>query len=149
MKSSLSFVFGIALLAGPLLWAAEDNQGGAPRSEKPPLPKTVRNVGVDEFDKLRSDKGNIVLDVRTPREFAASHIPGAINVDYNAPDFSKKVNELDKGKTYLVHCAAGVRSAKACQVMDKAAFPHLVNLEPGFKAWEKAGKPVVKSDEKK
>jgi rhodanese-related sulfurtransferase len=43
-----------------------------------------------------------------------------------------------------VHCAGGVRSAKACTAMDKIAFPNIVNLEPGFRAWEKAGKPVEK-----
>jgi rhodanese-related sulfurtransferase len=148
MNSLFRFIVVITILT-PFLWAAEDNPAGAPRGDKPAVAKAVRNVGVDEFDKLRSDKGNIVLDVRTPREFATSHIPGAINIDYNAPDFAQKVNELDKSKTYLVHCAGGVRSAKACQIMDKGAFAHLVNLEPGFKAWEKAGKPVVKGEEKK
>ena len=121
------------LLAAPLLAA-----------DKPPVPPSVKNVGVEEFDKLRADKKNVVLDVRTPEEFAKGHIPGAVNVDFNAPDFQKKVAELDKSKTYLVHCAAGVRSAKACTVMDKIAFPNIVNLEPGFRAWEKAGKPVEK-----
>jgi phage shock protein E len=149
MKLWLTFAFGIVLLSGPCLKAAENNPGGAPPSAKAPGSQKVKNVGVDEFDKLRSDKSNVVLDVRTPREFAAGHIPGAINIDYNSPDFAKKVNELDKSKTYLVHCAAGVRSAKACQIMDKAAFSHLVNLEPGFKAWEKAGKPVATDDAKK
>jgi rhodanese-related sulfurtransferase len=121
------------LIAAPLLAA-----------DKPPVPPSVKNVGVEEFDKLRADKKNVVLDVRTPEEFAKGHIPGAINVDFNAPDFQKKVAELDKSKTYLVHCAGGVRSAKACTVMDKSAFPNIVNLEPGFRAWEKAGKPVEK-----
>jgi rhodanese-related sulfurtransferase len=122
-----------SLAAAPLLAA-----------EKPPVPKSVRNVGVEEFDKLRADKNHVVLDVRTPEEFAKGHIPGALNVDFNAPDFQKKVAELDKSKTYLVHCAGGVRSAKACTLMDKAAFANLVNLEPGYRAWEKAGKPVEK-----
>ena len=84
------------------------------------------------------------IDVRSPAEFAEDHIPGAINVDFNAPDFQKKVAELDKSKTYLVHCAGGVRSAKACTLMDKSAFTNLFNLDPGFRAWEKAGKPVEK-----
>jgi rhodanese-related sulfurtransferase len=121
------------LIAAPLLAA-----------DKPPVPPSVKNVGVEEFDKLRTDKKNVVLDVRTPEEFDKGHIPGAINVDFNAPDFQKKVAELDKSKTYLVHCAGGVRSAKACTAMDKIAFPNIVNLEPGFRAWEKAGKPVEK-----
>ena len=105
---------------------------------------SVKNVGVEEFDKLRAEKNAVVLDVRTETEFKAGHIPGAINLDFQSPDFQKKVAELDKSKTYLVHCAGGVRSAKACTAMDKIAFTNLVNLEPGFRAWEKAGKPVAK-----
>jgi rhodanese-related sulfurtransferase len=105
---------------------------------------SVKNVGVEEFDKLRAEKNTVVLDVRTEKEFKAGHIPGAVNLDFQSPDFQKKAAELDKSKTYLVHCAGGVRSAKACTAMDKIAFTNLVNLEPGFRAWEKAGKPVAK-----
>jgi rhodanese-related sulfurtransferase len=116
----------------------------APAADQPSVPPAVKNVGVEEFDKLRADKKNIVLDVRTPEEFAKGHIPGAVNLDFNASDFAKKVAELDKSKTYLVHCAGGNRSARACTAMDKLAFTNLVNLEQGFRAWEKAGKPVEK-----
>jgi rhodanese-related sulfurtransferase len=133
MKTLTLIPLFACLLAAPLLAA-----------DKPPVPPAVKNVGVAEFDKLRADKKNVVLDVRTAEEFAKGHIPGAINVDFNAPDFQKKVAELDKSKTYLVHCAGGVRSAKACTLMDKSAFTNLFNLDPGFRAWEKAGKPVEK-----
>lgn len=111
-------------------------------AEKAASPGKIRRVGVEEFDKLRADKANTVLDVRTPDEFAKGHIPGAVLLDFNSPDFPKKVAQLDKNKTYLVHCAAGGRSAKACALMDKLEFKNLVDLQPGFRAWEKAGKPV-------
>jgi len=107
--------------------------------------KNFKNISVEEFDKLRADKNNVVLDVRTKKEFDAGHIPGAVNLDWNGPDFAKKAAELDKSKTYLVHCAAGVRSAKACDLMSgQLQFPRCVNLESGFKGWEKAGKPIEK-----
>ena len=129
------------LLAATVLGA-----GALPAAEsKPAETKTIKNVGVEEFDKLRADKKNVVLDVRTKKEFDAGHIPGAVNLDWNGPDFAKKAAELDKGKTYLVHCAAGGRSAKACDLMaNKLQFPSCINLEGGFKGWEKAGKPVEK-----
>jgi rhodanese-related sulfurtransferase len=101
-----------------------------------------RNVGVAEFAKLRAGGTNVVLDVRTSKEFQSGHIPGAVNLDFNGPDFKEKVKSLDKGKLYLVHCAAGVRSAKACKIMGGLDFTNLVNLEGGFRAWEKEGKPV-------
>ena len=103
-----------------------------------------KNVGVDQFDKLRQQTNAVVLDVRTPKEFAAGHIPGAVNIDWNAADFGKKAAELDKSKTYLVHCAVGGRSAKASDKMTALQLTNVYNLEGGMKAWEKAGKPVEK-----
>jgi rhodanese-related sulfurtransferase len=106
--------------------------------------KAVKNVGVVEFDKLRKQTNSVVLDVRTPKEFTAGHIPGAVNIDWNGADFQKKVSALDKSKTYLVQCAVGGRSAKAADKMMTLQFTNVYNLEGGIKAWEKAGKPVEK-----
>lgn len=108
-------------------------------------PAAVKRVEVEEFDKLRQDKANIILDVRTEAEFKAGHIPGAVNMDVNEPGFSTKLAKLDKSKTYLVHCAAGMRSAKACGRLETAGFTNLFDLAPGFRGWEKAGKPVEKT----
>lgn len=107
-------------------------------------PKDFKNLGIDEFDKMRKEKNTLVLDVRTPLEFAAGHIPGATNIDWYASDFADKVSKLDKSKTYLVHCASGGRSAKACAKLKQFNFKECHNLVGGFKAWEKGGKPVEK-----
>ena len=61
-----------------------------------------------------------------------------------ASDFEAKAAALDKGKTYLVHCASGIRSVRACEKLEKLDFPSLYNLPGGFKAWVKAGEPVEK-----
>jgi phage shock protein E len=103
-----------------------------------------KNVGVDEFDKLRQQTNAIVLDVRTPKEFTAGHIPGATNIDWYASDFEKRVSGLDKSKTWLVHCAAGRRSASAAEKLTSLRFTNVYNLEGGMKEWEKAARPVQK-----
>ena len=118
----------------PLACAAD-----AKDDKKETAASPVKNVGVAEFEKLRAAKEPIVLDVRTSKEFADGHIAKAVNLDVNAPEFERKAAKLDKSKTYLVHCAAGVRSAKACDKMSKLGFVKLYNLEGGFRAWEKAG----------
>jgi rhodanese-related sulfurtransferase len=131
-----------AALAWPLLRAADpEHAAAAPKTAAQAGTNAFHNIGVQEFEKLRSATNNVVLDVRTPKEFAAGHIPGATNIDVNAPDFDKKVRALDRNKTYLVHCAAGVRSAKACEKLSKLSFGHLYNLTGGFKAWEKQASP--------
>ncbi len=71
------------------------------------MPKTFK-------DKVASAGANaVLLDVRTPEEVAEGIIPGAVNIDFRAPDFAEKIAELDKDKTYFVYCKVGGRSAKA------------------------------------
>jgi protein disulfide-isomerase len=103
-----------------------------------------KNLSVEEFAAMAADKSNIVLDVRTSREYEAGHMPGAMNLDVLAADFDSKASALDKNKTYLVHCASGVRSVRACEKLARLDFPKLYNLPGGFRAWEKAAKPVEK-----
>jgi len=140
MNTKILFTLSSLLIATPLLLGAADQK--PPTDAKPAA--VNQRVDVEEFDKLRADKKNIILDVRTPAEFKAGHIPGALNINVNGPDFDKKVAALDKNKTYLVHCAAGGRSAKACKKLEGVGFKELYDLAPGFKGWEKAGKPVEK-----
>jgi phage shock protein E len=110
--------------------------------ETGPGPAGFKNLSVDEFANLAADRNNVVLDVRTAKEFATGHIPGAINLDVSAPDFEKRAAALDKSKVYLVHCATGVRSVRACEKLGSLDFPKLYNLPGGIRAWYRAGKPV-------
>ncbi len=103
-----------------------------------------KNLSVADFAKMAADKQNVILDVRTAKEFQAGHHAGAQNLDVTAPDFEQKAAALDKSKTYLVHCASGVRSERACKKMTQLDFPHLYNLPGGYKAWVAAGEPVEK-----
>jgi phage shock protein E len=105
--------------------------------------KGFKTVGADEFDKLRANSNNVVLDVRRVSEFTSGHITNAILIDFSGADFEKKVSERDKGKTYLVYCAVGGRSSRACEKMSGMGFTNLFNLEGGIGAWKKAGKPVT------
>lgn len=127
-----------------LVRAADTADPKRPAGNQADAAKAYKDVDVAQFDKLRAEKNTVVLDVRTEAEFTAGHIPGAINIDINSPDFQVKVLGLDKSKTYLVNCAAGLRSAKACTKMAPLKFDKLYNLKGGFHAWEQAGKPVDK-----
>src|SRR5438128_12007147 len=133
--------FLVALLAVQASAAESKKSGDASESA---VNKGYTNINVEQFDKLRANTNTIVLDVRTPEEYSAGHIRGAKNIDINSPDFEKQIGQLDKSKTYLVHCAAGSRSARACRKLSKLNFTNCYNLLGGMRAWEKAGKPVEK-----
>ena len=105
----------------------------------------AKNITIDDAAKmLKSDTNIVVLDVRTPREFQAGHIKGATNINFNDKEFAKRVAALDKNKTYIVHCAAGGRSAKACEQIKTMDFKNMLHMNQGFNAWKEAGKPIEK-----
>jgi rhodanese-related sulfurtransferase len=83
-----------------------------------------------------------IIDVRTPEEYAAGHIPGALNRDYSSPAFKDDINDFNKDKIYLVYCQTGRRSAATSQVMAELGFKHIYNMTGGISAWEAAGLPV-------
>jgi rhodanese-related sulfurtransferase len=107
-------------------------------------PSEPKKITLPEFETMRADKGAVVLDVRTAREFTAGHVPGAVNIDWHARDFADQVAKLDKSKSYLVHCQAGIRSAAAVKKMNTMDFLHLYDYAGGYAEYEKAGKPVEK-----
>ena len=139
MNRRLLILIMASVLTAPLARGADEKSPPAATAAT-----KVKRVDVEEFDKLRANKENVVLDVRTEREFKAGHIPGAVNIDANGADFEEKVAKLDKNKTYLVHCAAGGRSARACKKLEGIGFKELYDLAPGFNGWQKAGKPTEK-----
>lgn len=101
-------------------------------------------VSVAEFERLLKEEKLTVLDVRTPREHKSGHIKNAKLIDFYADDFIARIARLDKKQAYLVTCAGGVRSAKACQMMSKLGFKKLYDLAPGMRGWVAADKPVTK-----
>ncbi len=86
----------------------------------------------------------VLLDVRTPGEVEEGAIPGAVNIDYNAPDFGEKISGMDKTKPYYVYCMGGGRSSKALDKMKTEGFTNVHNLEGGFKSWVKNGFETTK-----
>ncbi|MEL7561708.1 rhodanese-like domain-containing protein [Dehalogenimonas sp. 4OHTPN] len=85
----------------------------------------------------------IILDVRTPAEFAAGHLAGAILIDFNAGSFRTEVENLDKSKRYLVYCRTSNRSGQAVAVMKELGFKEVYDMDGGIVAWEAAGYPTV------
>lgn len=104
------------------------------------------NIGVEEFAKLIAQPEVIVLDVRTPSEFAEGHIEGSINVDVNAPDFKKQIAslKLKKDAKFAVYCRSGRRSSNACNILSEEGYKDLSNLNTGIIGWKNAGMKTVK-----
>jgi len=94
--------------------------------------------------KLAANPGAVLLDVRTPEEVAEGALPGAVNINFNAPDFQEKISALDKAKSYFVYCKVGARSGKAATLMNESGFQEVHNLKGGYDAWVGQGLEVEK-----
>ena len=87
--------------------------------------------------------GLVILDVRTPEEFASGHIEGATVLDFNSSTFVDDLSKLDRGVPYFVYCHSGNRSGKATQAMQQLGFTTVYNLDGGVTAWQAAGYPLI------
>lgn len=103
----------------------------------------VTTMNVNDFAKKASDTSIVLLDVRTPGEFAAGHIAGATNIDFESGTFEAHIQRLDKRKSYAVYCRSGNRSGQATALMAKDGFKTIFNLDGGLINWQIAGNAVV------
>ena len=94
------------------------------------------DVQVAEFEKLVNGGKGIVLDVRTPKEYAEGHLKGSVNINYFDKDFKGQVAKLDKSKPVYVYCHSGGRSSKAMTIMQGEGFKTVYNLTGGYSAWK-------------
>lgn len=92
------------------------------------------------------DPAFTILDVRTPMEYTAGHIPGAMLLNFNSPDFAARAETLPKNNTYLVYCRSGMRSAKAAALLRENGFQQVLEIEDGIIEWQKAGLPMSKDE---
>lgn len=91
---------------------------------------------------LRHTRGLQLLDVRTSGEFAQAHLPNATNIDVRESDFTRNVARLDPKRPLLVYCLAGSRSAKAAELLARAGFEQIYDMQGGFAKWSGSGLPV-------
>lgn len=102
------------------------------------------DLTVAEFSAKSQEAGVISLDVRTAQEFAEGHLKNAININVESGNFENEIANLDKTATYAVYCRSGRRSAVAVDLMQKAGFTNLFNLDGGVIDWSASGYPLVK-----
>jgi len=86
--------------------------------------------------QLEADENSVILDVRTEDEYNNGIISNAINIDINkGQNFIQELEKLDKTKNYYVYCRSGIRSAKACEIMNQLGFENAYNLMGGIIEW--------------
>lgn len=82
----------------------------------------------------------LLLDVRTPEEFAAGHIAGAVNIPYD--QVASRLEEIPKDKEVVLYCKSGRRSGMAAETLAVNGYTKLGHLDGDMQGWTAAGRPV-------
>ncbi|WP_116807612.1 rhodanese-like domain-containing protein [Steroidobacter cummioxidans] len=122
------------LAAAAFSFAAVSHAADTPRIDQASLLKRIE----------KKDASLLILDVRTPEEFAAGHVPGAINIPYT--HLPSRISEVADAadKDIVVYCAIGVRAEQGAERLRENGFTKLLHLDGDMKAWEAQKRPLEK-----
>jgi phage shock protein E len=125
----------IALVSLPFLLLAGCNRAQAAQG-----PRAVE--AAELLGQIRSGEAPLIVDVRTPGEFATGHVPGAVNIPYD--QMPARVAEIaaHKDGPVVLYCRTGRRSGIAAEVLSERGFKDLGLLRGDMPGWIRAGHPV-------
>ena len=102
---------------------------------------TLESISADEFANHVEDGALNILDVRKDGEYASMHLEGAQHLPL---DFiNERMNEIDKDKTYYIHCAGGYRSVIFASIIKARGYTNIIDIAGGFGAIKKTDLPTT------
>jgi hydroxyacylglutathione hydrolase len=111
-------------------------------AERPDLIAQTERRSVEEIAaELAGAASPLVVDVRSPREYATRHLAGSTNVPLSR--LRESLGQIEPGRHFYVHCAGGYRSSIAASLLARAGLTEMTEMAGGLAAWEAAGLPVV------
>ncbi len=113
--------------------AAQDSEAG------------IRLVSATDGANIQANPPDdlVILDVRTPEEFAEGHLDGAVMIDFYREDFAAQLDELDPNVPYLLYCRSGNRSGQTAAMMEELGFADVADIDGGILSWTQAEFPTV------
>lgn len=109
----------------------------------------IASVSTERLAAWLDDGPPLLLDVRTPEEYAVSHLPGAVRVDPKAAPEALTAEVTtrrgsDGGQRVVVYCSVGIRSARVADRLRRAGVGSVYNLDGSIFRWASEGRPVVR-----
>ncbi|PRQ12068.1 rhodanese-like domain-containing protein [Corynebacterium sp. 13CS0277] len=147
VQTSPSLLRRILVAAGALTIASTlpacGSDSNTPTTEHTSAPSGAGDSGATTPESFADA---VVLDVRTPEEFATGHLSGAENISFNSPEFLSRVDSLDRDATYVIYCRSGNRAGQAVKKMQTLGFERVYNLGSVAQASDATGIPVTTGD---
>jgi rhodanese-related sulfurtransferase len=142
----LSFVFVLSMVSVTL--AQQTSPAGPPQIVKDMVAKAkaeIKKVSAADVKAAIDKKEKAVyLDVRDSGEYAAGHLPGAINVSRGTLEFGVWGKVPDQNAKIYVYCKTAGRSALATKTLNDLGYKNAVLMDAHFEEWIKAGYPVAR-----
>jgi len=104
---------------------------------------SISLISPDDLNSANKDD-ILLIDVRTPQEFASGHLENAVNMNYFDSDFEAQFKTLDKNKAVYLYCKSGRRSANAAEKLEDMGFVKIYDLEGGVVNWQSKGLTLSK-----
>jgi rhodanese-related sulfurtransferase len=141
-------VFAFVLSTAGLTFGQATKPAGPPAVVKEMVAKaktSIKTVSAEDVKAAIDKKEKAVfLDVRDPNEFAAGHLPGAINVSRGTLEFNIWSKVPDQNAKIYVYCKTAGRSALATKTLNDLGYKNAVLMNAQFEDWIKKGYPVVR-----
>lgn len=146
VKKLVMLVLTVVLVIGATLaGGCAGSETIAPTRETPA--QIIEDITPEEaFQMIQNNQNNpdfVIIDVRTPEEFADGYIENAVNIDYYSETFRDELDTLDKNQTYLIYCRSGGRSGNSLEIMAELNFRQVFNVLGGIIAWNAEGLPTT------
>ena len=135
MKTQLHRASGLALL---LLFAAT----GTAIAQDVAVHETATIAADELMSRIEAETAPTILDVRRPEEFAAGHVPGAINIPHTELEKRYSELEMEGSEELVVYCQSGRRAAIAEAALGELGFTNVRDLEGHIAAWKEADRPL-------
>ncbi|MDO5607316.1 MAG: rhodanese-like domain-containing protein [Capnocytophaga sp.] len=103
--------------------------------------QSITHIPIEQYEPKATD---VLIDVRTPEEYAAGHLEHAVNIDFYGDDFLKNFEQFDKTQPIYIYCKIGRRSGMTVKELENIGFQNIINLEGGMTRWNEHQKPTGK-----
>ncbi len=105
---------------------------------------SINHVNALDFESMMKERPGVLVDVRTLWEFEGNHIPGALQINYYAFNFRRKILALPKDQPIYLYCRNGYRSRRAAEILAENGYNDIFNLESGINDWISGKLPISK-----
>lgn len=104
-----------------------------------------KQVTIQEFEqKIKETKNAVLLDLRTPKEYASGHIKGSKNIDFFGKGFYDQLLKYPKDTPLFIYCESGGRSGQTFERLKNEGYQFVYEMYEGMSGWRDSKKPVEK-----